>query len=90
MTSTIRIELKDIRTIEDLSDTLDEDIMATLPTVEQYQINADNIKDEIYDIADQISEHPLGASVIVFNENDQYITCGDIYGCIDTILDEVA
>ncbi len=88
--STIRIELKDIRTIEDLSDTLDEDIMTALPTVEQYQIDTSNVEDEIYDIADQISEHPLGASVVVFDENNQYITCGDIYGCIDTILDEVA
>ena len=88
--SIIRIELKDIRTIEDLSDTLDEDIMAALPTVEQYQIDADNIEDKIYDIADQITEHPLGASVIVYDENNQIITCGDIEGCIDTILDEVA
>lgn len=88
--SVIRVELKDIRTIEDLSDTLDEEIMTALPTVEQYQINADNIEDEIYDIADQISEHPLGASVVVFDENDQFITCGDIEGCIDVILDEVA
>ncbi len=88
--SAIRIELKDIRTIEDLSDTLDEDIMATLPTVKQYQIDTDKIEDEIYDIADQITEHPLGASVIVYGEDDQVITCGDIEGCIDTILDEVA
>ena len=88
--STIRIELKDIRTIEDLSDTLDEDIMTTLPTVEQYQIDTSNIENEIYDIAEQISEHPLGASVVVYGEDGQIITCGDIEGCIDVILDEVA
>ena len=88
--STIRIELKDIRAIEDLSDTLDEDIMAGLPIVETYQISTENIADELDDITEQIAEHPLGASVIVYDENDQYITCGDIYGCVDVILDEVA
>ena len=88
--SKIRIELKDIREIKNLSDTLDEGIMAELPTVEQYQIDTDSIEDEIYDVADQITEHPLGASVIVYNEDGQIITCGDIEGCIDTILDEVA
>lgn len=90
MSNIINIILKDIRTIENLSDTLNEEIMSALPTVEQYQINTDNIEDEIYDIADQISEHPLGASVVVFDENGKYITCGDIEGCIDVILDEVA
>lgn len=88
--SSICIELKDIRKIEDLSDTLDEDIMAKLPTVEKYQIDTDKVEDEIYDIAEKITEHPLGASVIVYDEDGQVITCGDIEGCIDAILDEVA
>ena len=86
----IRIELKDIRTTEDISDTLDEDIMTSLPTVETYQINADNIEDELDEVKDKILDHPLGASVVVFDENDQIITCGDIEGCVDVILDEVA